>query len=84
MMEFEGILSPSLTLEETHAPQWALKYKDKYPVVHSAGVLSLWVGEFHIIITPKNDLARQASPGSRSNMLQWFDDTLRLDRLASL
>ncbi len=83
-MQFEAILSPSLTLEETHAPQWALKYKDKYPFVHSAGVLSLWVGEFHIIITPKNDLARQASPGNRSNMLQWIDDTLRLDQLAAL
>ena len=66
-MEFTATLSPALTLEEVHAPQWALKFKDKYPMVHSGGVLSLWVGQFYIAISPSNDAARQASPRKPTN-----------------
>ena len=83
-MGFTATLSPALTLEEVHAPQWALKFKDKYPMVHSGGVLSLWAGQFYIAISPNNDAGRQAGPGNRSIMLQWIDDTLKLDEVAAL
>lgn len=82
--EFELTLSPSLTLEETHAPKWASKFKGKYPFVHSAGELSLWVGGFHMTIRPANGLTRRVDPDTQTLMLQWVDDTVRLDQLATL
>lgn len=82
--EFLLKLSPALTLEEIHPPEWALKAADSYPFIHSGGKISLWVGEFHLEVTPNNDAARQAGPGTRDNVLQWIEDSLDLAALGAL
>ena len=83
-MEFIATLSPAHYVGEIHAPQWALKFKNKYPMVHSGGVLSLWVAQFYIAIRSNNDAAHQASPGNRPIMLESIDNTLKLDEVAAL